>query len=796
MTFRIDKVGIVGAGTMGGGIAALLANIGIRAVLLDIVTPGLDDAEKDDPAARNRLVNTLYGQMLRARPAALAREDRARFITTGNVEDDFDQLADCDWIIEVIIEQLGPKQALMERLEDVRKPGSIVSSNTSGIPIRDIAEGRSDDFQSHFLGTHFFNPPRYLRLLELIPTERTSSEVLEFMAAFARDVLGKGVVICKDTPNFIGNRFLSISMSQAVSYGLDQGYSVQEIDAITGPVIGRPRTATFRLLDLIGLDVMGHVNRNLYQAIEDDPYRDVLKGGKAASLIGEMVNNGWLGNKSGQGFYKRMDVEGQRQFWALNPSTMEYEPPEKVRFASIGAVRNMESLAKRLPALLAHDDRAANYVRETFHYMLAYAAYVTPQIAHRLIDVDATMRLGFAWEAGPFEIWDMLGVGGTVEALEASGYEVAEWVLDMLQSGHTSFYQDGRYYDFESRSYQPMLVDPKVIRLNALREAGCEVERNTGASLLDIGDGVALMEIHTPKVNYVDADVLAMADKALQRLDKDFDALVIANEGQDFCVGANVAFMVMAASQGLWDQLDQAVRLGQEMFFRLRHAPKPVVTAAHQRILGGGVELIMSSWATVADHETYMGLVEVGTAGIVPAWGGCKEMLRRKVNPVMRTANADPVPIVQEVFEQIALAKVGVSAWEDKALGYLRQDDLIVMNPDHRIYRAKQKALELVNSGARPPEVEEIYAAGRDMYAALVLGVKSFEWAGYASEHDMLIGRKLAFVLCGGDLSAPAWVDPWYILDLEREAALSLAGEPKTQQRMIHILETGKPLRN
>lgn len=795
MTYRIEKAGVVGAGTMGGGIAAHLANIGIEVVLLDIPTPDLSEEEKDDPEARNRLVKNLYDRMAKARPANLARDDRAKFISIGNTEDDFDKLADCDWIVEVIIEQLGPKQALMERLEAVRKPGSIITSNTSGIPIHQIADGRSDDFKAHFLGTHFFNPPRYLKLLEVIPTAETDPKVLAFMETFGRDVLGKGVVICKDTPNFIGNRYFAIAASYGLEHAFQNGFTVKEIDAVTGPLVGRPTTATFRLMDLVGLDVMGHVNRNLYEAIPDDPYRDILVGGKSEKVIGQMLEKGWLGNKSGQGFYKKKTVDGERQFWQLNPDTMEYEPPQKVRFDSVGAVRNIEDLGERLKKLLTYDDRAANYVRDTLYYSLAYAAYVAPEIAYKLSDVDDAVRWGFAYEAGPFEMWDMLGVAETAEKMEAAGLEVAGWVKDMLAAGNETFYKEGRCFDFETQSYQPLTIDPKIVSIEQMRDAGSEVARNESASLHDMGDGVALLEMHAPKINAVDADFIEMAQKALERLETDFDALVIGNTGKDFCVGANIAMLGIAAAQGLWDQIDQMLLTGQKVFYNLRHAPKPVVTAPHQRVLGGGVELTVSSWATVADHETYMGLVEVGV-GIVPSWGGCTALLRRKVNPVMRTANADVLPVMQEVFEQIALAKVGTSAWEDKALGYLRPEDEIVMNGDHRLYAAKRKALQLIASGARPPEEEKIYAAGKQTLSALELGVQGFVWANYASEHDALISRKLAYVLCGGDISAPTWVDPWYFLDLEREATLSLAGEEKTQARVMHMLQTGKPLRN
>lgn len=795
MTYRINKVGVIGAGTMGGGIAAHLANIGIPVLLLDIVPPNLSDAQKNDPQARNSIVQSLFDRMVKARPANLARADRADLITLGNLEDDLEKLADCDWIVEVIIEKLEPKQALMQRLEAIRKPGSIISSNTSGIPIHLISQGRSADFRAHFLGTHFFNPPRYLKLLEIIPTPDTDAAVVDFMSRFGRDVLGKGVVVCKDTPNFIANRFISITGSYAAEYALKHGYSIPEIDAITGPLIGRPKTATFRLTDLVGLDVMTHVNNNLYPAIPHDPYREVLRGERSVALNEKMLAQKWLGNKTGQGFYKQVNVNGNREFWALNPDTLEYEPPPKIRFDSVGKVRKIDNLGQRLRVLMSESDRAAQYVRDTTYFNLAYAAYVTPEIAYTIVDVDNANRWGFAHEAGPFEIWDELGVAETVAQMEAAGLEVASWVKEMLAAGHERFYRNGSYYDFNTRSYQPLPRDPNIILLAELKSQGKEVARNGSASLIDMGDGVLLLEFHGPKINALDADTIFMGQEALSRLQTDFDALVIGNQAQDFCVGADLAMLGFAAAQGLWDQVNMALRTGQELMMNLRHASKPVVTAPHQRVLGGGVEMTMHSWATVADHETYMGLVEVGV-GIIPAWGGCKETIRRKINPVMRTANADVLPVLQDVFTQIATAKVGTSAWEAKELGYLRPEDQVVMNSDHRLMAAKRQALALVASGARPPEMEKIYAAGRDALNALYLGVQSFLWGGYATEHDAHISRKLAYVLCGGDISAPAWVDPWYILDLEREAVLSLAGEPLTQARIMHILQTGKPLRN
>jgi 3-hydroxyacyl-CoA dehydrogenase len=794
MSHQIAKVAVIGAGTMGGGIAAHLANIGIPVLLLDIVPPDLSPQERDDPAARNRIVRGGYERMASARPANLARDDRARFIELGNTEDDFARIADCDWIVEVVVEQLGPKQELMARIEAVRKPNSIVSSNTSGIPIHQIAEGRSDEFRAHFLGTHFFNPPRYLPLLEVIPTPDTRPEVVEFMVNFGRNVLGKGVVIAKDTPNFIANRFFAIASSYGIEYALEHGYSIEEVDNLTGPLIGRPKTATFRLLDLVGLDVMAHVNKNLYGAIEHDQFRDVMRGERAPQIMEQMLANRWLGNKSGQGFYKMAMVNGERQFWTLNPETMDYQPPSSVRFDSVGKVRKIEDLGGRLRALLEYDDRAAEYVRNLLYYSLSYASHVTPEIAYSLKDVDDALRWGFSHEAGPFELWDMLGVAETSRKMEEAGFAVAPWVREMLDQGYEQFYRNDSYYDFDGCTYTPAATDPNLIVVNKLRDEGREVARNDGASLLDMGDGVLLFEFHS-KLNAIDQDIIDMSYTALERLQSDFDALVVGNQGENFSVGANLAMVGIAAAQGMWEQLDRLTKQLQMAAFRLRHAPRPVVTAVHGLALGGGAEMAMAGWEAVAAHESYIGLVEVGV-GLIPAGGGCKESLRRNVNPVMRTENADVLPPLQAVFERVAMAKVAESAWQAKAMGYLAPGDSIVMNPQHRLAIAKQRARHLADIGARPPEEEQVYAAGRTSLAALRLGLQSFLWANYATEHDVLIGRKLAWVLCGGDLSAPAWVDPWYILDLEREAFLSLLGEEKTRQRMMHMLQTGKPLRN
>ena len=777
MTYSIRKAAVIGAGTMGGGIAAHLANIGIPVVLLDMVPRDLSDAEQNDPKARNRIVQSLYDRMAKARPANLARKDRGDLITLGNLEDDFELLADCDWIVEVIIEQLAPKRALMERIEAVRKPGSIISSNTSGIPINEIANGRSADFKMHFLGTHFFNPPRYLKLLEIIPTPDTAPKVIEFMTQFGSETLGKGVVVCKDTPNFIANRFIAIVGSYLAEYALENGYTIAEVDTITGPLVGHPKTATFRLTDLVGLDVMMHVNNNLYPAIAHDPYREILKGAKSTALNDKLAANGWLGNKSRQGFYKQVRVDGKREFHTINPDTLEYFNPPKARFDSVGAVRKIEDLGERLRKLLEFDDRAANFVRDTTYYMLAYAAYVTPEAAHSIEDVDNANRWGFAHEAGPFEIWDMLGVAETAAKMEAAGLEVADWVKEMVAAGHTSFYENGRYYDFKTKQYCPKLVDKNIVTVAGLYEGNKELARNDSASLLDMGDGVALLEFHA-KLNAIDADMVAMANTALERLDNDFDGLVIGNNGQDFCVGANIAVIGIAAAQGLWDQIDKSIKDLQEATFNLRHAPKPVVTAPHQRVLGGGVEMTMAGWTAVADHETYMGLVEVGV-GVIPAGGGCKELLRRRGQPRhAQQKRRRPATCAARCVHPGGHGPGGRRAPGKIAIwATCWTTDTVVMNSDHRLAKAKQNC---PSAGRfRRPSAgggERCTPQAATLTSPSSWGCKASMWGNYASEHDALISNKLAFVLTGGDLSAPAWVDPWYILDLEREAFLVFAG--------------------
>lgn len=799
MTFQIRKAGVIGSGTMGGGIAALLAGVGVPVILLDIPAP--DSAPGDLPERRNAIVLKNLEALKKSRPAQLYHPDDLRLITPGNLEDDIDRLADADWIIEAIVENLAIKRDLMARLDAIRKPGAIVSTNTSGLPVRAIAEGRSEDFQRHFLGTHFFNPPRYLSLLEIIPHEHTDPAVLDFMAAYGERILGKGVVRCKDTPNFIANRFISVAGTFGVNYALDHGYSVAEVDNLTGPLIGRPKTATFRLLDLIGTDIMAHVNQNLAGAIPHDEARDVLAHPGSRALLEAMLARGLLGNKAGQGFYKRVDQpDGSREFWTLNPATLEYGPPGKVRFESVGQFRGIEDTGARIRALVNAEDRAGEYLWHLHAFYLTYAARRLGEIADDIPSIDNANKWGFNHELGPFEIWDALGVAETIPRLEADGYAVAGWVKDMVAGGCPAFYQRGEsgvvtgVYDPARGAYASLDKDPRAVAIRDLRAAGKRIEGRAGASLIDMGDGVALLEFHS-KANAIDDDIIAMGWRALERLQSDFDALVIGNQGEHFSAGANIFLIALLAQQGEWDRIEAITRELQDLFQALRYAPRPVVTAPFGMALGGGAEFAMAGARAVAHAELYIGLVEMGV-GLLPAGTGCKEMLRRKVNPVMQTPNADALPHIQQVFEQIALAKVSESARGARDMGFLTPADRIVLNKGHLLGEAKREALHLATSGYTPPPPAMIWAAGRDTLAALRTGVYALLEGGFATEHDARIANAIAYVLCGGDLTEPGWVPEQVILDLERAAFVELCREPKTHERIAHMLQYGKPLRN
>ncbi|NDJ62733.1 MAG: 3-hydroxyacyl-CoA dehydrogenase/enoyl-CoA hydratase family protein [Chloroflexi bacterium] len=799
MPYNIRKAAVIGSGTMGGGIAALLAGVGVETVLLDI--PARDTQPGDPAAKRNAVVADGMKRMQKSRPAQLFSTADLNLIHTGNLDDHLELVADADWIIEVVVERLDIKQNLMAKLAEIIQPQTIVSTNTSGLPIHDIAANLGDDFKRRFLGTHFFNPPRYLRLLEIIPHSQTDPEIVDYLMQYATERLGKGVVICKDKPNFIGNRFMTMSGMQTINEAIDRSLTVEEVDSLTGPLIGRPKTATFRLNDLVGIDVAVHVARNLYPAIPEDPARTVLEHAQTTALFDKLLANEWLGNKSNQGFYKQVKgADGSKEFWSLNLSTLDYEAPSKPRFDSVGKHRKVEDTGERLRLLLNEDDKAAQFLWHHHAFYLAYASHRVPEITETIVNVDNAQKWGFGHELGPFEIWDALGVAETIEPFEAAGYPVADWVKQMVAAGHAAFYQrdaNGQvsgFYSPQDAAYLPLAKDSRAYSVNVLRGTGNEVARNAGASILDMGDGVALLEFHS-QANAIDTDVLAMTQQALERLDADFDALVIGNDGERFCVGANLFQMMMAVQSDQIDQLEAMIKNGQDVTQMLRYASKPVVTAPHNMALGGGAEFVMSGARSVVHTELYIGLVEVGV-GLLPAWGGCKELLRRVINPVMESSpNGDALPHLQKIFEQIALAKVSESAKQAREMGFLTACDRIVMNREHLLGEAKREALHLAD-GYVPARAGKVWAAGRDAYAAMLLGIEGFREGKYATEHDAVITRKVAYVLSGGAISEPGWVDEQVILDLEREAFMSLVREPKTMERIGHMLQTNKPLRN
>ncbi|MCJ7678989.1 MAG: 3-hydroxyacyl-CoA dehydrogenase/enoyl-CoA hydratase family protein [Anaerolineales bacterium] len=818
MRYQIRKAAVIGGGTMGGGIAALLSGIGIPTLILDIVPNKLTPAETaagltlQDKEVRNRIVEAGWKSVAKAKPPSVLSQESVRLISLGNLNDDFDKLADADWIIEAVIEKLDIKQSLFARIEAIRKPTAIVSSNTSGLPIHAMAEGRGKAFQEHFLGTHFFNPPRWLKLLEIIPQPNTLPEVLQFMIAFGEDVLGKGVVVCKDTPNFIGNRLASIGGSQALAYALDHDYTAEEVDSLTGELIGHPNTATFRLNDLIGLDVVHHVSSNLYDLVPQDEAREVLRHPGASKLMGTMLERKWLGNKTDVGFSKKVVSEkGEREFWVLNLKTLEHEPPKKPRFKLVGEARKMESLPERIRWLMdrafdaeapEEDRRLARYLWATTAYALAYASRRIPEIADDFTSVDNTVRWGFMHELGPFEIWDALGVAQTVERMQADGLVVAPWVNEMLAAGCATFYQqqDGRTvgaYSRTKKAYVPLAADPRKLKLDVIKSRpGAVLKDNMSASLVDMGDRVGLVEFHS-KANSLDQDIFDMLVTALDEAEAGrFDALVIGNEGKHFCAGANVFVMWMASQQGDFDQVDTMIRALQGILMRVRYFPKPIVAAPFGMVLGGGAEVSMACSRRVAAAETFIGLVETGSVGVIPAGTGTKEMLRRVVNPVMRIPSADPISVMQKVFEQIATAKVATGAQEAFEFGFFGPGDRIVMNRDHLLAEAKRSALALVAEGYHPPAPEMIYAAGRDVLAALRAAIWGLEQAGWATKHDAVVAGKLAWLMCGGDLTEPTWVPEQYMLDLERKVFIELCHEPKTLERMAHLLQYNKPLRN
>jgi 3-hydroxyacyl-CoA dehydrogenase len=787
MKYQIHKAVVIGAGTMGAAIAAHLANAGVPVTLLDIPSKDGD---------KNKIVNEGWDRCLKAKPANLMSAELKTLVKLGNLEDDFGAVGEADWIVEAIVEDLRIKRELMARIDEVRKPTALVSTNTSGIPVHDIAEGRSKSFKNHFLGTHFFNPPRYLKLLEVIPTKDTDKAVVEFISWFGEYRLGKGIVLCKDTPNFIGNRVAFGTGAFGMDFILKNDYTVDEVDAVTGPLMGRPKTATFRLMDLVGIDVWDHVGRNLAPLIPHDKLgQEYLKSEAPNKLISTLIERKWLGNKTKVGFYKEVrNAEGKKEFWSLDLKTLEHVPPTKPRFESVKAAKDVEGLGDRLKVMLEADDKAAQLVKALTYQGFQYASSIIPEVADTVKPIDDAVRWGFMHEAGPFEMWDMLGVKETAKRMKEAGYPAAKWVNEMLKAGVESFYQykNGEkvaVYDAVKGKYAKLKKPEGVIVLKQQKI----VAQNAGATLRDMGDGVACLEFHT-KMNSLDEDIMNMTVETFEHLEN-FDGLVIGNEAENFSAGANLFMMVVGAQQGMWDMLDAAVRKLQDMNMRMRYSPKPIVVAPVGLTLGGGCEITMHASRVVAAAETYIGLVELGV-GVIPAGAGTKEMLRRIVNPVMRVENAEPLAALQKAFLQMGQAKVATSAEEARGMNILNPQDRIVLNRSHLLAEAKKEVLHMVAAGYKPPAPEPIYAAGRDALAAIRIGAWMFKEGQYITQYDHHVAGKLAYVMCGGELTRPQWVSEQYILDLEREAILSLFGEEKTQARMWSILQTGKPLRN
>jgi 3-hydroxyacyl-CoA dehydrogenase len=777
----IRRVAVLGAGTMGSRIAAHLANAQIPSLLLDV------SAE----AARNGLDAALKG-----RPATFFVPESAALISTGSFDDDLAKLADCDWIVEAVTENLSIKRALYEKVIAYRTPGAIVSTNTSGIPLAQIAEGYPAEFREHFLGTHFFNPPRYLHLVEVIPGQDTRPEIVSFIADFCDRHLGKGVVPCKDTPNFIANRIGAFFGSTVQRLTVEHDLTIEEVDALTGPLIGLPKSASYRLLDIVGLDVWEHVTKNLYEAVPNDPFREQFQ---LAPFVAEMIQRGWLGDKRGQGFYKRVGKD--REIHALDRKTFEYHPADKPRFASLETVRKIEPLADRLKALVAlgtldGNDKVGRFLWQLLSEHIRYAAQMVPEISDRIVEIDRAMRWGYANSLGPFEIWDALGFEPTARRIALEGRELPERILRMLgrqTSSETSFYraagiaEDARvepsaeYFDLAAGGYKALELRPGITVLADLKRSRGVVKTNPGASLIDLGDGVLCCEFHS-KANAIGDDIMHMVRAGLAELETSFDAMVIANQGENFSAGANLMMVLLAAQEQEWDDLSAAIQAFQQMNMSLKYAPKPVVAAPFGLALGGGCELPLHCARIQASAELYMGLVEVGV-GLIPAGGGCKEMLLRSHD-------------LKKVFEQIGFAKVSTSAVEARQFRYLRDGDGISMNPERLVDDAKKLALSLVPSYAPGAPRTDITVSGDEGFALMKMGVWMARQGGYISDYDAVIGEKLAFVLSGGRLTGTPKVSEQYILDLEREAFLSLCGRVETQQRIQHMLKTGKPLRN
>jgi 3-hydroxyacyl-CoA dehydrogenase len=792
---QIKKAAVLGSGVMGSGIAAHLANIGVPTLLLDIVPRELTDDEKkkgltlEDKAVRNRISQTALQKLIKQKPAPLTSKGNLALIEAGNFEDDLSRLSEVDWIIEVVVENLTIKQQIFEKVDQYRKPGSFVSSNTSGISVEAMAEGRSIDFQKHFLGTHFFNPPRYLKLLEIIPTKHTSPDVLHFMKQYGEDILGKGVVVAKDTPNFIANRIGTYGLLVTVQEMLKGGYSVGEIDSVTGPLIGRPKSATFRTLDVVGLDTFAHVAKNVYEQVEGAE-KEVFE---VPAFMNEMLQKGWLGSKSGQGFF----LKKGKEILELDPATLEYVERKKLKTASVEMSKQEKGLANKMKALVYADDRAGQLLWNIFSPVLVYSADLLGTIADDIVAIDRAMKWGFGWEQGPFEVWDALGLEKSIAKMEKDGLTVSSWVKEMLANGHTSFYKEeenGDLYFYTNGEYKLVEENPKVINLKKIKKQRGVIKKNSGASLIDLGEGVALLEFHSQS-NAIGLDIVQMINFAVDEVEKNFKGLVIGNQGKNFCVGANLAMILMEAQDDNIFEIDMVVRHFQQAMMKIKYSTKPVVAAPFAMTLGGGAEVCLPAAHIQATMETYMGLVEAGV-GLIPGGGGNKELYMKFLSSMPNGVPFDLQNVANKVFETIAMAKVSTSGDEARENNFLNKADGVSVNGDHQLYDAKQAVLALYEKGYKPPVRKKVPVVGETGYATLLLGAQTMYYSGYISEHDLKIAKKLAYVIAGGKVPFGTEVDEQYLLDLEKEAFLSLIAEPKSQARMQHMLIKGKPLRN
>ncbi|GAA4281108.1 3-hydroxyacyl-CoA dehydrogenase/enoyl-CoA hydratase family protein [Gaetbulibacter aestuarii] len=798
---RIKKVAVIGSGIMGSGIACHFANIGVEVLLLDIVPRELNDAEKkagltlENKVVRNRLVNDSLKHALKSKPSPIYHQKFADRITTGNMEDDIKKVAEADWIIEVVVERLDIKKQVFEKLDKYRRPGTLITSNTSGIPIHFMSEGRSEDFQKHFCGTHFFNPARYLNLFEIIPGPKTSQEILDFLNGYGEQFLGKTAVVAKDTPAFIGNRIGIFSIMSLFHAVKAMDLTIEEVDKLTGPVIGRPKSATFRTVDVVGLDTLVHVANGIAENCKDDERIELFK---LPDFINTMMENKWLGSKSGQGFYKKVvDDSGNKEIWSLDLNTMEYRKNKRAKFDTLEKTKEIDKVINRFKILIDGKDKAGDFYRKTFGALFAYVSHRIPEITDDLYKIDDAMKAGFGWEHGPFQIWDAVGVEKGLELIKAEGLEPASWVQDMLGSGVSSFYtvkEGATYaYDIPSKKHEKVPGQDAFIILDNIRKSK-EVFKNPGVVIEDLGDGILNCEFQS-KMNTIGGDVLAGLNKAVDLAEKDFDGLVIGNQGANFSVGANIGMIFMMAVEQEYEELNGAIKYFQDTMMRMRYSAIPTVSAPHGMSLGGACELSMHADKVVAAAETYMGLVEFGV-GVIPGGGGSKEMALR-ASDTFRKGDVE-LNTLQEYFLTIGMAKVSTSAYEAYDLGVLQKGkDIVVVNKHRQIATAKAHARLLADAGyTQPVKRKDVKVLGKQALGMFLVGTDAMEASHYISEHDQKIANKLAYVMAGGDLSEPTEVTEQYLLDLEREAFLSLCTERKTLERIQHMLKTGKPLRN